>query len=499
MLDFLEDIQIRSRQFFLFLLAFAAIGTVTIVAWSSFIPALKAVTVLVLVFMLYALVSKAFHDIFLSDRFFLIFGIIIAIFCASFVWDFLFSVAQTALIIFAAISLMDALVLFGTGIKPKIERKTPKRMSLGDDNRVVIEVESFYRLPLYCTLIDEIPVQFQKRDFDMEFTLKPNEEKRLEYYLKPTTRGEYLFEDINLFIKNPLGIIERRLRYEIPANVPVYPSIIQMKQFELKSFHKLSDKKGIKKMRRIGHSYEFEQIKNYVRGDDYRSINWKATSRRAQLMVNQFQDERAQQVYSMIDKSRAMKMPFNELSLMDYAINTSLVISNVALQKHDRAGLLTFSDKIGSVIKAERKSNQLNKIMTALYREQERDLEANFELLYSCVRRFVQGRSLIFLYTNFESQYAMERVLPILRKISNMHLLVVVFFDNSEINEYIEAEAKTVQEIYFQTTARQFLTEKQQIVQKMRQYGIQSILTRPEDLSINTVNKYLELKSRGLI
>ena len=122
-----------------------------------------------------------------------------------------------------------------------------------------------------------------------------------------------------------------------------------MKRFELKSFHKLSDKKGIKKMRRIGHSYEFEQIKNYVRGDDYRSINWKATSRRAQLMVNQFQDERAQQVYSMIDKSHAMKMPFNELSLMDYAINTSLVIPNVALQKHDRAGLLTFSDKIGSV------------------------------------------------------------------------------------------------------------------------------------------------------
>ena len=120
-----------------------------------------------------------------------------------------------------------------------------------------------------------------------------------------------------------------------------------MKNFELKAFDRVSYSTGIKQIRRVGHSYEFEQIKNYVRGDDFRSINWKASSRRATLMVNQYQDERAQQVYSIIDKSRAMRMPFDGLSLMDYAINTSLVISNVALAKHDRAGLLTFSDVIG--------------------------------------------------------------------------------------------------------------------------------------------------------
>jgi uncharacterized protein (DUF58 family) len=93
----------------------------------------------------------------------------------------------------------------------------------------------------------------------------------------------------------------------------------------------------------------------------------------------------------------------------------------------------------------------------------------------------------------------MERVLPILRRISNLHLLVVVFFENTEMRAYTEREVNTTQDIYFQTIARQFLTEKQQIVQTLKQYGIQSILTSPEELSINTVNKYLELKSRGLI
>ncbi|MEZ5054237.1 MAG: DUF58 domain-containing protein [Chitinophagales bacterium] len=98
-------------------------------------------------------------------------------------------------------------------------------------------------------------------------------------------------------------------------------------------------------MRKIGHSYEFEQIKNYTSGDDIRSINWKATGRRNQLMINQYGDEKSQQIYSILDKSRAMNMPFNGLSLLDYAINTTLVISNTALHKDDKAGLLTFNEK----------------------------------------------------------------------------------------------------------------------------------------------------------
>lgn len=296
-----------------------------------------------------------------------------------------------------------------------------------------------------------------------------------------------------------MGLIQRRYQHDFKMSVPVYPSIIQMKNFELKAFDRVSFQSGIKKMRRLGHSYEFEQIKNYVRGDDFRSINWKASSRRATLMVNQYQDERAQQVYSIIDKSRAMRMPFNGLSLMDYAINTSLVMSNIALQKHDRAGLLTFSDTIGTTIKADRKPNQLNKIMVALYKEKERNLEANYELLYHSARKLIKGRSLLMLYTNFESMYALERVLPILRRINNLHLVVVVFFENTEIKDFVKTSVKNVEEIYHQTIAQKFLYEKVQMVQKLKQYGIQAILTKPEDLSVNTINKYLELKSRGLI
>lgn len=281
--------------------------------------------------------------------------------------------------------------------------------------------------------------------------------------------------------------------------VPVYPSIQQMKNMELLAFNRISTRQGIKRIRRIGHSYEFEQIKNYVRGDDYRSVNWKASSRRHNLMVNQYQDERSQQVYCAIDKSRVMRMPFNELSLIDYAINASLVISNIALQKYDKAGLITFSDKLGATIKADSKATQLNKILHALYKEKERSLEANYDLLYYASRKLISGRSLILLFTNFESNYALERALPVLRRMNRMHLLVVIFFENTEIRGFARQKADSLEDIYHQTIAEKFLSEKAQMVHKLRQYGIQSILTPPEDLSVNTVNKYLELKSRGLI
>ncbi len=438
-------------------------------------------------------------NLYLTNRFFLLFGGLAVLFAASFWIAALYPLAQALFVLALAFVLLDIMLLFSRQLALECERQLPKIFNLGDPNTVAIEVQNQSGLALRLKLIDELPFQFQKRDFELRFTLKPAERQRLEYELRPTARGEYAFGYVNAFLSSAIGLVERRYPCSQPMNVPVYPSILQMKQFELRAFGRVSNYKGLKKLRRIGHSYEFDQIKNYVSGDDYRSINWKASSRRASLMVNQYEDERAQQIYNIIDKSRAMRMPFEGLSLMDYAINTSLVLSNIALQKYDRAGLITFSDKIGATIKADSKATQLHKILSALYKEEQRPLEANFELLYYAARKLIAGRSLLLLYTNFESMYALERVLPILRRINTSHLLVVVFFENTEIRDFTMQRVGSLEDIYHQTIARKFLSEKANMAQKLRQYGIQAILTRPQDLSVNTLNKYLELKARGLI
>lgn len=440
------------------------------------------------------------RQVFLPNRFFVVFGLLIGLFIASYPFPFLMPIAKASLIVVGAVVLVDLFLLFNNYVRIDCERHLPRQLSLGDDNLIKLDVYNGYGMGLSITVIDELPDEFQRRDFEIKQHLPARTQETFTYNLRPILRGEYTFHNTLIFIRSILGLVERRISYQHSQKILVYPSILQMKKFELFGVTKVSLFKGAKKVRRIGHSYEFDQIRNYVKGDDFRSVNWKATSRRNDLMVNEYADERSQQIYSVIDKGRSMQMPFNGMSLMDYAINTSLVISNVALHKHDKAGLLTFSDKVGATVKADSGPMQLRRIIETLYKEEPRNYEANYELLYTAAtRQFIRSRSLLFLYTNFESYSAMLRVLPILRKIAATHLLVVIFFENTEILDYSQEEAQNTEEIYYKTIAAKFVEEKYRIVQELRQFGIQAILTRPEGLSIDTVNKYLELKARGMI
>ena len=252
-------------------------------------------------------------------------------------------------------------------------------------------------------------------------------------------------------------------------------------------------------MRKIGQSMEFEQIKDYVTGDDVRTLNWKATARKGMLMVNNYADEKSQQVFCIIDKGRLMKMPFGGLTLLDYAINSTLVLSNICLQKQDKIGLLTFAEKIGSVVAADRKPIQRENILEALYRQQTSFLESDFEMLYMQVRRSIKQRSLLILYTNFESLNGLRRQMNYLRSIARHHLLLVVFFENTELVKLAHSDASNLEDVYIKTTADKFVFEKRLIVKELLKYGILSILTAPENLTVNTVNKYLELKTRQAI
>lgn len=439
------------------------------------------------------------RNIYLGERFFWFFGGIVLLFIASFPFPFLFAIAQVALLLVLVLVLADGYLLFNKAVQIDCERILPRQLSLGDENIVEIKLQNKYGLKLNVVIIDELPAEFQKRDFEIKDKLEGGEEKTYTYRVRPVVRGEYTFYNINLYISSVLGLVERRIAHRLEKKILVYPSILEMNRFSLMALARISTMRGVKKVRRVGTSYEFAQIRNYVKGDDYRSVNWKATSRRNELMINQYEDERSQQIFSVIDKGRSMQMPFDGMSLLDYAINSALVISSVCLQKHDKAGLMTFSDKIGATIKAEESPKQLNLIIETLYKEQPRNYEANYELLYTATKQFIRRRSLIFLYTNFESYSAMMRVLPLLRRINSAHLLVVVFFENTEIVDYSNEEAHTTEEIYNKTIASKFVEEKHRITQELRQFGIQVILTRPKDLSVNSVNKYLEMKARGMI
>lgn len=423
-------------------------------------------------------------------------GLASAVFVLSYFYPTMFRVATMILLLLGVAVVIDSLLLYTIPRGVLGRRITTERFSIGDENPARIELKNRYAFPVRVSVIDELPAQFQERNWIRKLWITSGNTSVIDYALKPVTRGEYYFGNVNVFAHGPLQLVKRRYVFPEEAVVKVYPSYIQMRRYQLLALSNRLQEVGVKRIRRLGHSMEFEQIKEYVRGDDYRTINWKATSRKGSLMVNNYTDERSQQIYCIINKGRVMKMPFGGMTLLDYAINAALVLSNVALVKQDRAGLITYAENLDAFVPADKKTTQMNLILETLYKQQTRFLEGDSEKLFSVIRNRVTNRSLLVLFTNFESMESLNREMPALKKIAHYHLLLVVFFENSELKTLVEKKASSLEEIYIKTIAEKFEFEKRLMVKELHKNGILSILTTPENLTVNSVNKYLELKTR---
>lgn len=438
-------------------------------------------------------------SLFLTKRFFIVLFSLAVLFVVAYFFPQLFGVARLLFYVFLAAFIFDLLLLYRNKTGIQAQRLLPDKLSNGDDNAITIRVANRFQFKVSVKIIDELPVQWQIRDFRITSLLQASEAKNFIYQVRPTERGEYHFGRVNVFSATVLGLASRRQQFSEEAMVPNYPSFLQLKKYDFIAFTNKLKLFGLKKIRKIGHTMEFEQIKDYTPGDDVRNINWKATAKRNNLMVNQFQNEKSQPVYSVIDKGRVMKMPFHQLSLLDYAINATLVISNIVLKKHDKAGMFTFSRKVADRVAAQRRNTQMQLILETLYNIDTDFSESDFSRLFVDIKRHIKHRSLLLLFTNFETMDALHRQLPYLQAINKTHLLVVIFFENTELKSFIHTRATNVHEVFEKTIAEKFVYEKKLIVNELHKYGIQTILTAPENLTVNTINKYLEIKARGLL
>ena len=378
-------------------------------------------------------------------------------------------------------------------------RSCSDRFSNGDENEVRITVENRLSIPVHVDIIDELPDIFQRRDVRFPVELKRGEKREIVYRLRPVRRGVYHFGRIRLFVTSPLGLVTTRITDGQPQEVKVYPSYLMLNQYELLAAHHNLTELGIKRVRRLGHHTEFEHIKEYVRGDDYRTINWKASARRHQIMVNTYQDERSQQVYSVIDKGRIMQSAFRGMTLLDYAINASLVLSYVALRREDKVGLATFSNHFETFLPASQQAGQMQQLLESLYRQATDFGESDYSALSVHLNKHITKRSLLILYTNFDSVVGMERQLEALKYLSSRHVVLAVFFENASLTTFAERKPRHLSDYFDQTLADKFIAEKQHVVNLLQRHGIYALLTAPERLSVDVINRYLEMKARHVI
>lgn len=442
---------------------------------------------------------KYIHSLYLSKLSYAIATALIIGFLMAYVWSVIFPALKFLTLLFLFLMLIDYLLLYVGKTKLKAERILPVRLSNGDDNPVDIRISNRYPFKVFVKIIDEIPEQFQKRDFEIHSQIPAHSKFSTRYYLRPIIRGEYHFHDIHLLAKSPLRLVVRNITEPAQEMVKVYPAFLEARKFEMLAFTSRLTESGSRKIRKVGNSLEFEQIREYVTGDDIRAINWKATARSKQLMVNHFNDERSQSVYCLIDKGRVMKMPFNGMTLLDYSINSAVMLSRIILNKYDKAGLICFDHQEASIIPADRKKVQFSLINEALYNQQTDYKEPNYEKLYAQVIRKIRHRSLLILYTNFESLSSLKRQLPFIKGLAARHLVLLVFFENTEISGLINQPVNDIESLYIKIIAAKFNMEKRIIVKELRNHGIMTLLTKPEHLTVNAINKYLEIKARQAI
>ena len=435
---------------------------------------------------------------YLHHRFYYLLTAVILIIAIGYAVPLMFSIGRILLLVLLVIVIIDGILLWSRkGIRAF--RMLSPRFSNGDDNPVSIRLESTYPFPLSTEVIDEVPTVFQRRDVLFKASLRSMGEATITYELRPTERGIYDFGRVRVFVMTRLGLVQRRFTCCEPQDVKVYPSYLMLRQYELLAMSNNLQELGIKRIRRVGHNTDFEQIKEYVQGDDYRTINWKASARRHALMVNVYQDERSQNIYNVIDRGRVMQQAFDGMTLLDYAINASLVLSYVAIRKDDKAGLITFDQQFETFIPASKQTGQMETLMDSLYAQKTSFGETDYFSLCVHVDKHINRRSLLVLYTNFSDMVSMRRQMAYLQQLARRHVVLVVFFIDKEQQEFIDTPAHGVEDYYRHVIAEKFSYEKRLIVSTLRQNGIYSLLTTPDKLSVNVINKYLEMKARQII
>lgn len=441
---------------------------------------------------------KFFRRLYIADAFFYVLLFLAACFAVSFYVEPLRIIATILFWIWIGLCLWDLIILHLPRHQINIVRVYPDKLSNGDENPFKIKLVSSFPMQVKGRILEEIPIALQMRNNEFEINLPTRKEIEIVYVLSPKKRGVYAFGKCNVLVRH-LGLFERKFVLEEELEIPCYPSFIQMRKYQLLATTDRLVEMGIKRIRRIGSTMEFDYIREYVKGDEYKHMNWKASAKYKRLMVNQYQEEKSQPIYSIIDVGRVMRMPFHEMTLLDYAINASLVLSNAAILKQDRAGMLTFGKKCDNHIVPEKNNKQMKLISEKLYGITTNFEESEFGNLYAFMRRNVNKRSLVFLYTNFETMDALNRQLPYLRMMAKSHILVVVVFKNTELLDMAKDDARNAVDIYNKIIAEKFVYEKNLIIQELNRNGLQTIYTAPEDLSIKSINKYLEIKARGLI
>ncbi|HMA36589.1 MAG TPA: DUF58 domain-containing protein [Chloroflexia bacterium] len=381
----------------------------------------------------------------------------------------------------------------------RLERLSESKLSLGAENPITIRLQDPRPAgPAVRFLVrDTPPGDFRASALTLGGRIGPRQELRPQYTVYPPHRGDFAFGDLYLRVWTAWGLLTRQARHPQAAAVKVYPNLLDVRRYEMLARRGQLFELGLKNARRLGSGTEFERLRDYVPGDDYRQMAWAATARRGKPIVIEYETERSQPILLLLDAGRLMSAPVGDLAKLDYAINTCLLLTFVATIKGDRVGLLVFADKVLSYYPPRRGRAQFLSLLEALYNVQAQPVESDYAAATQYLTQRHPRRSLTILFTDVLDRASASGLIPPIARLAPRYLPLVVAVGDPTVSQSATAVPDRSAQLYARAVARQLLNDRHETLEALAARGVLTVDVPAGDLSVAVINRYLELKARG--
>ena len=374
-------------------------------------------------------------------------------------------------------------------------RETDDTLYFKTENQVTFYVKNKSSQMLNIEGKDDSNRHFQIIEESPPCWVAPQKEQAFTYITIPSKRGSFVFENLHLRYIGVLGLCKKHVVINNPIDYKVYPNIKDLSKYRLMVQKNRLLPQGEKLIRQYGMGADFENLRSYVEGDDYRKINWQATARESKLIVNQYQIERNQPVYILLDTGRPMSYTVKGYKKLDYAINAAIILSDIVNQQGDKAGLVVFDACVKSHITPGQGAGHKNIIMETLYHVNDNRLTANYEAAFQALSQ--KRRSLVFIFTDFEVLEEAEDLIAHMAMLKKRHLPIVVFMKNEALNNLAEKPATRKFDKILKETAEEFQQERKNIFRKLNAMGIPNVESTAENFALSAVNRYITIRDKN--
>jgi len=382
----------------------------------------------------------------------------------------------------------------------RITREFSGRFAVGAETDVSINVQNAQPHAISLIIKDEFPSQMKLSGLrEAKLHVEGQTSAALVYSLKPPKRGRFEFGQIAVRFLSRLNLAWCQLRVGEAQAVKVYPNMRRAREAELKALGARSLVSSHRKTSWRGEGREFESLRDYVRGDELRHISWSATARRGKLTTRQYQIERDQTILIAIDGGRLMTARIDQETKLDSAVHAALALMSAAARAGDNAGLLVFGRKIKSFLPPGRGHDHMDAALEALYSVEPEMIEPSYSHAFEFIAANSKRRSLVILLTDLVDEEGSKELLTSLRLLRPRHLPLVVTIADRDLRAVVSNPPENVRDLFTQSVAEEIMYLREAALRLVESQGGLALDVTAAALAPAILEKYLQVKERGLL